>query len=681
MPAFISPSPWLSTESGRAFLTRRVAEAVQAFEEPGLEERISAELDAILAPQSRDFRIAGSLRHLTTELSILCAGGKYGIAIEPQVWTLVERTLVRALTGIDEINFQGRGQSIPWKADLTTAEIGAWLALSLSLDEAGKLPHAELREVVQRKCLQPVLADWLDHGTRIHALDTMGHNWWAVMVGCSGIMAVALDEPELSARIAAALSEWFHYAGNDFGRKRRNFGEDGDFVESFHYADYGLYYPIAFSKLYPAFRLVPDALTERQLRGLAAWFRRSILPVRDGYPQQRFGDIQFYDGFMSIVWQTVARLAEDPGLLETAYRVRPEPHHLLEILFWEPQPSPATSAPAPESILSLYPNSGIAFLHGGDLRLTVRAGEFWGHNHLDAGSFVYHQDGETWIDDSGACDYGRPEYVGHYVNAAAHNVAYAPGLTPPPGKAFYEGLPAPARYLFHASDEHLKVVCADTGILSGGALSRSHRWFFTFSDEAALIWDDLAAYLDQSFAFLLHTTSAVEPGTDNSISLRSHGKRCALSFYSDAACTRSIAPVSLGQLSSKGEIPIRENDGHVIAWNSPPATRLKFGLVLGARSPRAEWKSAPGGGTECALALPGAHWHIWFNLRADGRVMHENSIATWRGLETDAYALIIREADGQRWITILQGSFLRHGGTVRFGSLTKQALVTMELSE
>jgi hypothetical protein len=678
MSLHIPPSPWLSSATGRSFLEKRVALAVQAFEESGLEQTISDELSAALTPQSRDFRIARSLRHLTTELSILCAGEKYGITIPPQVWMSVEHTLLGALSGIDEINFQGRGQPSPWKSDLTTAEVGAWLALALNLDEAGKLPHAELRSVIEEKCLRPVLADWLDHETRIHALDTMGHNWWAVMVGCAGIMAVALDDEDLSPRIATVLTEWFHYEGNDFARKRRNFGEDGDFVESFHYADYALYYPIAFSKLYPAFRLVPDGLNERQLCGLAAWLKGSILPVADGYPQQRFGDIQFYDGFMSIVWQTVARLANDPGMLEAAYRVRPDPYHLLEILFWEPQPQPLPT-PAPVSTLSIYPNSGIAFLHERSLRLTVRAGEFWGHNHLDAGSFIYHQDGETWIDDSGACDYGRTEYVGHYVSAVAHNVAYAPDLTPPTGQAFYEGMPDPARYLCHASHKDLKVVCADTGILSGGALARSHRWLFAFSDEAALIWDDLAAYQDQRFAFLLHTPASVEPEEDTFAQLHSHGKTCALSFYSDAPCHQTVEPSPLGQLSSKGEKPIREKDGRAITWTSEPARRLKFGLVLSTRSPKAEWQTSPDGGTECTLALPSARWRIWFNPRADGRVMHENAIATWNDLETDAYALILREEIGGPRICILQGSFLRRGGEVLFGSLTKRALATVEL--
>ena len=38
--------------------------------------------------------------------------------------------------------------------------------------------------------VEPLAGDWLDPAKRIHALDSMGHNWWMVCVGAAGLGAM-----------------------------------------------------------------------------------------------------------------------------------------------------------------------------------------------------------------------------------------------------------------------------------------------------------------------------------------------------------------------------------------------------------------------------------------------------------------------------------------------------------
>ena len=87
----------------------------------------------------------------------------------------------------------------------------------------------------------PVLNDWVLGDQRIHALDTMGHNWWSAIVFGAGIGAIAIMDEDPRApgwvkRIGAADSEWLSYAGSLLDNKPANFDRTGGFYESVSYA-------------------------------------------------------------------------------------------------------------------------------------------------------------------------------------------------------------------------------------------------------------------------------------------------------------------------------------------------------------------------------------------------------------------------------------------------------------
>jgi hypothetical protein len=277
--------------------------------------------------------------------------------------------------------------------------------------------------------------------------------------------------------------------------------------------------------------------------------------------------------------------------------------------------------------------------------------------------------------------YTLPEYVEYYATTRAHNVAYAPDLaTLNPRLAHDEATHLPGKLLFHGLAPGVEVLGTDTQVLSGGGLARSHRIFLVLDDAVTVIWDDLQAYDPQSFDFLLHTTCDIEPSGKEPAALRSKdGKSCCLSFFSDNPASFSAETATMGGLgqpdaSGHGEML----QGKCLKWRSEKTLRQKFGFTMGTAIQSAPWKSIDTG-WENSFQIGAAQWSIWFNRKADGRIMHRNPIETWRGIETDAYALVLREEAGKKTMYGIQSSFLRRKGEVLQASLQRSVITWADL--
>jgi hypothetical protein len=670
----VSASPgWLTTDEGARILRERANKAAQAFLESDLTGRLQRELEASRAGGSKIFRIGNSLRVLTEELALLAFAHAHGV-VPPEsekVWPVVTRDFLPVLFGLDEINFQGRGHTPPWHSDLWTADIGANLAWAIRFPTPLGPNVRPIEELIRTKCLAPILADWLDDRTRWHSLDSMGHNWWSVIVSSAGVMAALMGHDSEADRIAGKLIEWFHFAGRDFSHKRPNFGPEGDYVEGFLYCEYALSNVCVLAHLRRNFKWVPDGLTPPQARGLADWFKRSYLRTHEGWRIQRFGDISPRHRPRAEVWHALAVATEDDSLLALAHEIKSQPHSLPEFLLWTPRTS-SHEAFGIEPSLRVFPTSGMIFDFGPTLAITVRAGECWVHNHLDAGTFVFQQNGIVWIDDAGTCAYSHADYLDYYVTPGAHNVALAPALCPSPRRAVYEGLPATGRILSAARHEALSISCVETGILSGSALARSYRWFLRLGGDGIIVWDDLAAYAPQSFECSLNITTDVQPmPVGGSVRLCTGTQYCNLTVFSDARTEFAMTPVV------RGEPELREPSQSIsrMNWRSAPVERVKFGTALGTSFKSAVWRgSSDAGGWQCTIETDrGDIWRVWFNPLADGRTMHQNCVSNWEDFQTDAYALIIHENAGLRFFSALEASFVRRGGEVLFSNLSRQS--------
>lgn len=651
-------------------------QAEQAFMEPGLRERLAREQSAAAAGGTKVFRIGNSLRVLTEGLAFLAVAQRMGAQIDLAAWDRVRETFLPVLLAMPRVVVQNQDRTPPWNADLWTADIGMALAITLhhAVESFDDQTAGALRAFVLERCLRPILADWLDPQTRLHSLDSMGHNWWSVVVGGAGVMAAVLDRPAELQVITAGLREWFRFAGNELSHKRPNFGAEGDFVEGFAYGEYVLLNVCVFTHVYPTFRIVPDGLTEQQLRGLARWLGRAFVRDGDHDASLRFGDIGLakYKPRCE-VWHTIAHLAGDDELLAKAHRLKPSPHFATELLMWRPAPTRfERRVIAP---IERFDTSGLAFLTRDDQTVAVRAGEAWNHNHMDAGSFILHEQETIWIDDCGTCTYSRPEYVPHYTSPAAHNVAYAPDLAPPTGVVMREGTGVPAHFVYSAADDAVSVVCAETGTLSGGALKRSYRWFIQLQGGRLVVWDDLAGYRPVRWVSLLHTMAEVDAASDATLTLRKNSRSLVLHPFADPPAARSIEPMAMGESRDPSAGDPRDQIGRCIAFTCEPADRARFGLATGSSLERVTWSRLPNdGGWQCEMQAGTMQWHIWFNPRADGRVMHENCTARWGEFETDAYALIACRTPERRTVHLVHGSFLRSADTTLASALIRVPL-------
>ena len=98
---------------------------------------------------------------------------------------------------------------------------------------------------LNRLGLQPSLGDWLLEPTRIHSLNSMGHNWWTSCVCMGGILALSLQNELPEAREAVMqlnehLPEWFSFAGDVLQQKPKSFDASGGMYESLNYANFGI---------------------------------------------------------------------------------------------------------------------------------------------------------------------------------------------------------------------------------------------------------------------------------------------------------------------------------------------------------------------------------------------------------------------------------------------------------
>lgn len=679
-----------------ARLTPVAAEQGALFAEKGLRARLQAET----AAAANDFgaplqKMGRSISKLSSAFGFLTVLSAAGVPVPAEAWPTIREQFLPALYALKDVNFQGRRSADPpWHSDLGTADVGVALALALQFDSPALDNREPLAAFVRSHCLEPIVADWLDDRTRIHALDSMGHNWWAVIVAGAGTMAAVLGDDALAASIAAKLAQWARYPGNGFDRKQPNFGTEGDYVEGYNYCDYALSNIATMASVYPGLRIVPDLLSREQALGLVQWLKYAFVPVHSAggvrYHPQRFGDVGLHRRPHLEVWQTLARLTGDTAFLQLAHTLKPLPDTAAELLTWLPAPSPAEPAPAAQPApatqptrqpLQLFPTSGLAFLQREGQLLTARASEFWNHNHLDAGSYILHQDNTVWIDDSGTCPYGNAAYTSYYVQPQAHNVSYAPALVPPGRRGFDESLPNRARYLAHATSDHLTALCADTGILSGSALVRSYRWFFQLSGGVVLVWDDLAGFSPQPFVSRLHSPCAFSRVSDTGLRLQQDGKTCPVEFFSDTPATLTVSP---GRLTEDSPASTTHpafpdyDDGHAFEWQAAPALRAKFGFALGTGLDSARWSASANAG-ECSLKTLDARWDIWFNPLADGRIMHQNCISRWRTFETDAYALLLRTAGGRTTLHAIEASVLRNSGSPLTGALARPVLTEIAL--
>lgn len=414
----------------------------------------------------------------------------------------------------------------PWHSELNTATFSFGYATGYDALR-GILSDADRKSIAEgmvRLAVLPTLNDWVLPGTRIHSLDSMGHNWWGVCVAGAGLCALALLEDDPRAQqwidaIDAGFEQWFDYAGNVLQSRVPTFERDGPSYEGVNYTKYGvseyLHYRLAWQNTYPnrkAAHLEP-------LDHLARFFLHTLYPTASSSYT-----VNFEDSPLSVDLTPTILLLNACGL------GTPEGSRYLELVHTQPQgtllsllrqyPKPPSQVDLPNSYI--YPRMGWAMLRSSwendATLLAVKSGYTWNHAHADAGSFILFKQGAPLIIDSGTCAYNRPEYSTYYRRSQAHNVILFDGAGQDRDDI---GLGCKFAGSLHSLIDGLglKYVFADATGPMARYFTRNYRHWI-WSGDVILIVDDLRAHTPGQMDWLLHYAGEYKAHPDGGVVLK-----------------------------------------------------------------------------------------------------------------------------------------------------------------
>lgn len=563
----------------------------------------------------------------------------------------------------------------PWQAELNTARFCFGVATGYDFLGA-QLSAGERRQIAAgliRLGILPTLEDWVLPDRRIHALDSMGHNWWSVCISQAGLAALALVAEEHAAagwaRAAGeALDLWFSYSGFALQNKSPNFDPAGAFYESVGYANYGLAEYLLFRLAHARVlgRPTPIPLLER----VGATLAHTCYPTGGGVLSVDFGDSSLRGNAGRTATLLLANGYDDPALRWYAARTH-RPQDPLVLLAPDPEEAPATPDGLGRSVL--YPEIGWAVLRSAwsddATLLAVKCGFTWNHAHADAGSFILLHAGQPLVIDSGTCAYGLPEYHAYYCQSRAHNVVLVDGQGQP-SEDIIRGVPRPGRLgpLLELGDQ--RYLCADATGPMGHLTARNYRHFLWLG-EAILVVDDVRAHRPARLEWLLHTQGSVRHSGQGGMIVTNGGAELHV---------LPLHPTGLVQTEQQGMAdhhPDQAAPYHSFAL--PGAEReAKFVTAFLPRGPvPVEVEAIAGDEWIGARLIQGEdETDVYLNLRADGRRMHRNSNHVISGWDTDAYLFAVSRPRGTAperctRMLIAGGSYLRRDGRVWFSSLAK----------
>lgn len=573
----------------------------------------------------------------------------------------------------------------PWRSELMTANLCFSHAAALQIldgwlaaDERSTL----VETLIQRGVL-PLLQDWILPGTRLHCLDSMGHNWWLVCASMAGIGALAVlnDHPDAAswvAQIERAIPLWFGYGGSVLQNRVGNFDSAGGYFEGVHYADYALtdylLFRTALKDVLPGYE--PE--TPAALRNAPHFFLHTFYPTEEGALIVNFGDTQKNAAAtmaMRLLVENNFAGNEGRWYVERAAEDSSTPLALLFGCGHSPTPPPGLPVSA------LFPGASWAALRSGwgdhDTLLAVRAGTYWIHAHADSGSFVLFHGGRPLIIDPGHCEYAEPQYTEYYAASAAHNVVLINGQGAPP-EDFVRGSKFPGRILSLLDGGPLKHVGADaTGPLAH--LAKRHYRHWIWANGAIVIFDDLLAHEPARFSWLLHYAGDA----------LWNAKGAEIRNGAAAADLQFLHPANLEarDIDAPAQDTVAERAPYLEFSTCEPNRRGNFLAVIRPQprdgtAPEIEPINIPDAIGVRILGLSETT-NVYFNLLADGRDSCINPHAVFEGWETDAALLAVTRPAGEPTapsrLLMVDGSYLRRDGVTWVDSLSRvHCILTFE---
>ena len=594
-----------------------------------------------------------------------------------------------------------------WNSELQMAHRS--FACALAYDAIyNDLTVAERKDIAQglkRLAITPALNDWLLEPTRIHSLNSMGHNWWTSCVCMGGLLALALQDelPEASewvATINEILPEWFDFAGDVLQQKAKSFDRNGGMYESINYANFGIQEALLFRLAWLNTHKGQKAPEIPQLSQLPDFFTHVCYPRTGILYSINFGDSHKNITAESTLLLLYAQGIQSENMLWYFRQVRNEQHRdgyfrsrPMGFLYY-PDMKQAPEIPNLKKS-QLFPDFGWATMRNSWKKdatmLAIKCGHTWNHSHADANSFILFHKGIDIIKDAGNCSYPRPEYRNYFFQSNAHNVVLFNGKGQSAEQQYHGS--SLRGYLYHLLDaDNIKYILANGTGPASDNFSRNYRHFL-WIDNIIYIIDDLKTHKNGHFEWLWHPGGAA----------RKTGIDLNISNDEAAVAIRPLYPRMLAKSDFVHDYPEdlywEELKG---ATEDLRDTEIYFSFHLPAEVNRIKAVNAIIlKDTPAQKELPkierreGKDWiglrvtdkgkitDIYINQLADGRLMHLNSWIYADDWETDAYMFAVSYPENtkptdSKEIFCAYGSALRNNTTTHFSSLSKLFFIKKE---
>lgn len=502
-------------------------------------------------------------------------------------------------------------------------------------------------EQTYKKGIRAILEDWVLPGHKIHALDTMGHNFWITITSACGLAAIVMKDfiPDGEKNVndtIRAIKAWFEYKGNPLNAKPQSM-DNGGYYESMGYFDFSIHEYLKFAIAYKNIT-GRHPFDDKDILEAAGKFYINISYSSSTNYCAGFGDCGSCDYRVGPLFLIRYGMGTSDLRWYVQTRTNNNEDRLVELFAWHDIYD--TPAEDPKTLSACYDKIGWAIFKDGwgekSSMLAVKCGDTWNHAHADCASFILFRNGKPELYDSmTATSYSNPLYQKYFVTSDAHNVLLFNGHGQDYRDNYKNHAHIPGRlYNFTDKDGFRYVVADGTGPMS--RWFRKHHRHFLWLDGFILVYDDVECYECGKVSFLLH-------GKENN-------------------CFRMLSPATVetkigykkDEKEHKCDIEVPYKSYNTMTDDDGHAKFCGVMVLDDSLTPLFEeiengWKITCG------------KTKVYINLRADGKVMHRNCISVLDGIVTDAMILV--DADGK--YAVANGSIVRKDGMSYLDTLAR----------
>jgi hypothetical protein len=594
-----------------------------------------------------------------------------------------------------------------WKGGLNTSHTTFFTSIGFDCiyNYLSKKEKKEIAKGIVKLGIEPTLGDWFNADTNFHTFDTMGHNWWSACMYIAGFGALAVKNEIPEAKqwikdIDLSALEWVNYSGSVLQNKPPTFDKEGGFYESVNYATYGisqyLLFRYAFTQVLPSQKQVDLPILDK----VGNFFIHTGYYMEDETPLSvNFGDSFVHktgNACLTLLWHLGYRNNNYAWYIKNASKGTDKEGLQLGtpngLALYPKLPKLNENYKTNLATSKLFKDMGWATMRSSWKKnatmLAVKSGFTWNHTHADAGSYILFHKGKNLIIDSGNSSYGNPLYTQYYCQSEAHNTVLFNGEGQN-RKDPYFGVGNPGSLHNLLEGDNFKYILANATGPYSQILARNYRNFIWVGD-VILVIDDLLAHKPGKFEWLLHY-NGMSKRKNHDLSIKEGNAEVLVRpLFPETFPSGGLPHDFPEQMRLEEKLGYQDHhpENRQAYWSVShfkETARTKFISAIILKSEenkeklpvieRFEEKDFLG----VSITQNGETTQLYFNLLADGRLKHRNSVNHMNGWETDAYLSVLKFKEGAdaseykniQELFIGHGSYLRKNGQTLIHSLSK----------